>query len=104
MNKSLLFRLFSIFFIFAACIYSQNVPHVYINSSIYEISPGDTVAVELGVSEGDSIKSVLLLLDYNESLFSYIDGKSGELFQGATFIDIHPDTIETNVLVYLFHY
>jgi len=101
-NKSLVFRFLSIFFVFATYIYSQNVPHVYINTSISEISPGDIVAVELGVSEGDSIKSVLLLLDYNEDLFDYIDGKSGDLFQGATFIDIHQDTIETNVLVYLF--
>ena len=81
--------------------HSANEPKIYIETSSDEISPGDSIFVSVGVTEGDSIISVLMFLNYNEEIFDFVKGNPGKLFQGATFTDIHKDTIDQDVMLYL---
>jgi len=67
-------------------------PHVYLRLNDDVITKGDTVNLELGITRGDSIKSVLMVLNYDESKFAYQDGNPGGLFRWATFWDIHFET------------
>jgi len=64
-------------------------PHVYLRLSDDVITKGDTVNLELGLARGDSVKSVLIVLNYDEKRFSYQKGNPGGLFRWATFWDIH---------------
>ena len=82
-------------------LFSQNIPHVYLNMNTEEVSQNDTVSLEIGVSEGDSIKSVYIRLNYNENIYRFLEGTPASLFQGATFWDIHQEDIETDTMLYL---
>ncbi len=90
-----------VFIIFFYIVYGQNF-ELYLRPSTEEVAPQDSLIINLGVSEGDSIKSVSMYLDYDEDLFEFIAGESGALFQKTAFIDIHGDTLQNNAVVYLF--
>jgi hypothetical protein len=61
-------------------------PHVYLKLSDDIITIGDTVNLELGLTQVDSIRSVLLYLNYDEKYFRYLSWTSGWLFRRA-FLD-----------------
>ena len=101
MNKNaFLGLLFSLFFTVNS-IYSQNIPHVYIDINRSNINLNDWVQIEIGVDKGDSIKSVLIILDYDENLFRFQDGTIAKRFEGATFWDIHFEDANSDTMLYL---
>ena len=79
-----------------------NSQTIYIHQSTDEISPGDSINIEIGISNGDSIKSITMYLDYDEDRYSFIDGEIGDLFQNPSFVDIHLDSIDNDLNVFLF--
>jgi hypothetical protein len=81
--------------------FSQVTPHVYMELNTDEVSETDTVSLEIGVSAGDSIKSVLMRLNYDEQKFTFINGTPARLFQMPTFWDIHLENILGDSMVYL---
>jgi len=87
--------------LFFYIVYGQNF-QLYLRPSTEEVAPQDSLIIDIGVTAGDSIKSVSMYLDYDEDLFEFIEGESGPLFQKTAFIDIHGDTLQTNAVVYLF--
>lgn len=88
---------------FGLCTWSaaQTPPHVTLNLSSQTVSVTDTVKVSIGLAQGDSIKSVLLLLNYDEGRYRYLAGIAGELFYQATFHDIHIQNDQGDSLLYL---
>ncbi len=80
---------------------AQTAPHVYLQISSATVTLGDTVRLTVGVDQGDSIKSVLLLLNYTESKYRFLNGTSSTLFQGATFWDIHPQSSDSDTMLYM---
>jgi len=81
---------------------AANQPHLYLTPSTTEIAPSDTFEIVVGADTGDSIKSVFLWLDFDEDLIAYLDGTTGALFKGASFVDIRLDTINQNQMIYLY--
>jgi len=61
-----------------------------------EVSDTDTFTVTLGASQGDSMRTVFLRLNYDEQKVRFLEGTPGNLFQGAVFWDIHPESIVTD--------
>jgi len=82
-------------------LFSQNIPHVYLDMNTDEVSETDTVSLEIGVSAGDSIKSVYIRLNYDENIYRFLEGTPASLFQGATFCDIRQEDIETDTVLIL---
>lgn len=81
--------------------FAQTSPHIYIRMDTDEVSQNDTVAIEIGVSSGDSIKSVFLRLDYEEQIYRFLTGTPARLFQGACFWDIHREVIQADSMLYM---
>ncbi|MDO9547629.1 MAG: T9SS type A sorting domain-containing protein [Candidatus Marinimicrobia bacterium] len=71
-------------------------PHVTMRMSSDEVSETDTFTVTLGASQGDSMRTVFIRLNYDEQKVRFLEGTPGSLFQGAVFWDIHPESIETD--------
>ena len=70
-------------------------PHVYLRLSDDLITKGDTVNLELGLTQGDSIRSVLMYVNYDEQHFRYMNWASGGLFRGG-FLDGYVKGIASN--------
>lgn len=82
-------------------IFSQITPHIYIEINSDEVTLGDTIALVLGADTGDSMKTVSILMNYDESRYRYLNGSAGALFQGATFTDIHIENSAADSAVYM---
>jgi hypothetical protein len=80
---------------------AQIEPQISLEISSGEVSLGDTVALEIRADRGDSLKTVSLVLNYDESRYRYIDCSAGDLFQGATFIDYHIQNTAGDSAVYM---
>jgi len=80
---------------------SQTTPHISLEINTTEASLGDTVALEVGAEQGDSIKTVSILLNYDESRYRYLNGAAGVLFIGATFSDIHIQNTAGDSAIYM---
>jgi|GEM_PF-762955 len=76
-------------------------PRVSMRTSSDEISVTDTFTVALGVTRGDSMRTVFLRLNYDEQKVRYLEGTPGSLFQGAVFWDIHSERIESDSMIYM---
>lgn len=94
MKKTLI--LFLILLIAGSLSFSQTQPSVYIRMSSDEVSETDTFTVMLGVSSGDSMRTVFIRLNYDEQKVRFLEGTPASLFQGAVFWDIHPESIQTD--------
>lgn len=87
--------------IFLSVLKAQTTPHVYLQLSSQTMTIGDTLTMDVGITQGDSIKSVLIFLNYDEARYRYLNGYSAELFQEATFFDIHIHRQADDSLLYL---
>lgn len=87
--------------IFCTLLFAQTPPHVTIALSSQTVTVTDTIKVDVGISQGDSIKSVLLLLNYDESRYRYLSGAPGSLFREPTFHDIHIQNNQGDSLLYM---
>lgn len=82
-------------------LWAQTPPHVTIALSSQTVAVTDTIKVDVGIAQGDSIKSVLLLLNYDESRYRYLSGTPGSLLREPTFYDIHIQNNQGDYLLYL---
>jgi len=94
MKKTLIIFLFLL--LAGTLSFALTTPHVTMRMSSDEVSETDTFTVTLGASQGDSMRTVFLRLNYNEQKVRFLEGTPGSLFQGAVFWDIHSERIETN--------
>jgi hypothetical protein len=81
--------------------FSQITPHIYLAINSDEVTLGDTVALVIGADEGDSMKTISILMNYDESRYRYLNGSAGEIFQGATFTDIHIENSAADSAIYM---
>ena len=90
------FIIFPILLLIGSLSFAMTNPHVTMRMSSDEVSETDTFTVALGVSQGDSMRTVFLRLNYDERKVRFLEGTPGNLFQGAVFWDIHPESIVTD--------
>jgi len=84
-------------------LFSQTAPHVYLAIGSTEVTVGDTVALDVGLTRGDSIKTIEIVLNYDENRYRYLDGTAATLFQGATFSDIRITKTMDDSALYMFN-
>jgi len=91
MIKKYLIHLFVVLILICQIGVASIPPHVYLKLNDDVITIGDTVNLELGLTRGDSIRSVLIYLNYDENHFQYMHWASGWLFRGA-FLEGHTES------------